>query len=185
MKKVSIIVCATLFLILAAPCSSAQTSGPRTRVKSCRHFVQGFYDWYVPEVFRSFERTDDPDPFNLVLKDRRSAFSPALLRALREDHEAQAEVDKIVGLDFDPFLASQDPSERFVVGTVKLVGDKCLAVVRGVSAGKEREHVVPESAYRNGRWLFVNFHYPESKSPSGENLVSILNLLRAKRQKNH
>jgi hypothetical protein len=173
--KTRIAAYASLFLLLAAPFSSAQTSNPLNRVKSCRDFVQGFYDWYVKEGQSTFE---------LALKNRSSALSPELLHALREDYAAQAkDPEEIVGLDGDPFLNSQDPSERFVVGDAKLVGDKCLAVVRGVSSGKKREYVEPELVRKNGRWVFVNFHYGTSKFSSDENLVRELKALRDDRRK--
>jgi hypothetical protein len=173
--KSRIAACASLFFLLAAPFSCAQTSIPLNRVKSCRDFVQGFYDWYLKE---------GQSTYDLALKNKSSALSPELLHALREDYAAQANVpEEIVGLDGDPFLNSQDPSERFVVGDAKLVGDKCLVVVRGVSSGKKREYVEPELARRNGRWVFVNFHYGTTRSSSDENLVRELKALREDRRK--
>jgi hypothetical protein len=76
-----------------------------------RQFTERFYAWYVPAAARA-ER-------NMLLdaKEMRSAISPEHLRALREDFEAQAQdiTGNIVGLDFDPFLASQDPCARYEV----------------------------------------------------------------------
>jgi hypothetical protein len=173
--KARIVVYATLFFLLPAPYASAQTSGPLNRVKSCRDFVQGFYDWYVREGQSNYE---------LALKNKSSALSPELWHALREDFAAQAKApDEIVGLDGDPFLNSQDPSEHFFVGDTRLVGKRCLAVVRGITSGKKREYVEPELALKNGRWVFVNFHYGKSKISSDENLISELKALREDRRK--
>jgi hypothetical protein len=87
-----------------------QTQDSQDTQKSCRNFVQQFYDWYV-------KRPELPP----ALKYRPSAFSPELLRRLKEDGEAQARVrDEIVGLDFDPILYSQDPGGHYVVSRIKL-----------------------------------------------------------------
>jgi hypothetical protein len=48
--------------------------------------------------------------WNLAIKTKSSVFSPQLALALKEDSAAQAKAEgEIVGLDFDPFLNSQDP----------------------------------------------------------------------------
>jgi hypothetical protein len=85
----------------------AQVQRVQPTPESVRGFVQGFYDWYVPKaldhkIFRAWD---------LALKTKSSVFSPELAQALREDSAAQdkAEKGELVGLDFDPFLNSQDP----------------------------------------------------------------------------
>jgi hypothetical protein len=46
-----------------------------------------------------------------------SQFESGLLAALKEDVAAQAAAKgEIVGLDFDPFLNTQDPAESYEVG---------------------------------------------------------------------
>jgi len=172
-----------LFLLLALPCSPlAQEKSSQDIQKSCRDFVQKFYDWYVPKTQKlSAERTWD-----LALKYRRSSFSAELVRRLSEDSDAQAKVaGEIVGLDFDPFLNSQDPDEHFVVGKVRTSGDSCRAEVHGVRSGKRSEEpdVVVELALKHGRWLFVNFHYEKAENPARENLLSLLKSLRENRQR--
>ncbi len=150
--------------------------------QSCREFVQQFYDWYVSEAQGPHEgRVTD-----IALRDKSSQFSVELVRQLKEDSEAQDESPgEIVGLDFDPILNSQDPSERFVVESVKRKNLSYFVEVYGISSGKKMEHVVPELVRKNGRWLIVNFHYPDFKEQSekSRNLLSILKSLREERQK--
>jgi hypothetical protein len=171
MKTSKAIVSSCLFLILATSCLRAETPTPQD-IQSCHKFVQEFYDWYLPKA-----------SFELAIKERSSAFSPELVRALREDQEAQAKVsEEIVGLDGDPFLNSQYPSKHFVVGKITFKADRCFADVRGTSYGKNGEHVLPELTHKNGQWVFVNFHYPEIKS-SPDDLIYMLKMLKADRDK--
>ena len=182
MTTTKIIFCSGLFLRLAASSSSAQGTLPQDANKSCRDFVQGFYDWYVPVALKGGRVT----PVDRALKIKGSAFSPELAQALREDSAASAKVkDEVVGLDFDPFLNTQEPSDRYVVGNVTPKGDTYWVEIYGVTSGKKsaKPDVTPELKFKNGRWIFVNFHYGEVEHPEDENLVSILKTLRASRQK--
>jgi hypothetical protein len=156
--------------------SCSVAASPQDLQKSCRDFVQGFYDWYVPKALKVNVR-----PADLVLKYKSSAFSPELLRALREDSEAQARSpEKLVSLDFDPFLNTQDPSQRYVVGSITLKGDRYWAEVYSVTLGRKSAMpaVVAELTLKNGQWMFVNFHYGKSERSADENLVSTLKALR-------
>jgi hypothetical protein len=163
------------FLLFAQGKSAQETEA------SCRRFAQAFYDWYVPKALK-----DHRGPASdLALRYRRTAFSAELVQKLSEDSAAQAKASEIVGLDFDPFLNSQDPSERFVVGGVTRRGDKYFVEVRGIQSGKAQENVVPELVLtKTGHWRFANFHYGPSKSSADENLLSILDSLRRERLKN-
>ena len=53
--------------------------------------------------------------------------------------------------------------------------------IRFMAKNKEPS-VEPELIFKDGRWLFVNFRYAEGKD--GDDLMSILKLLREERQKN-
>jgi ribosomal protein L21E len=146
---------------------------------SARDFAQKFYSWYVPIALNEHAGPAS----DLALKHRSSAFSPELLRALKEDSAAQANSPgEIVGLDFDPFLNSQDPEDRYEVGKVTRKGDSYWVEVYGVRSGKRMEPVavLAELVRRNGHWTFVNFHYP---GPHGTDLLSLLKRLREERQK--
>jgi len=146
--------------------------------KSCRNFVQQFYDWYVkrPESSRA-------------LNYRSSAFSPELSRRLKEDDEAQAKVPGvIVGMDFDPFLSGQDPGDHYVVSRIKLKGEyTCWAEVN--LAWSKNPSVAAELVNNAGPWHFANFYYPSGEnsdfaaSVSGGGLLTMLKELHEDRQK--
>ena len=176
MKFAKITSCWLLFFAL--PYSlQAQTKGSRGVSEPLRSFVQGFYNWYVPRAL-----SDNAGPASeLALKYKSSVFEPQLARALREDSAAQAKSPgEIVGLDFDPFLNSQDPAERYEVGRIARKGERYRADIYGVFSGQKRKKpdVVAELLEKNGRWFFVNFHYPEDGD-----LLTVLRLLRESRQK--
>ena len=102
--------------LLALLCLPALSQEPR-RDDPARSFVQTFYGWYAPMAAKA---TRGP-AFALAIQRKPACFSPQLLQALADDAAAQAKVsDDVVGLDFDPFLYSQDPSKGFVLGPVVL-----------------------------------------------------------------
>jgi len=182
MKTFKEIVCSGLLLLLATSAPLADGTLPEKLRKSCRDVVQGFYDWYIPKALNE-GATPASD---LAIKYRGSLFAPYLLQALREDSQAQGKaVGEIVGLDFDPFLNSQDPRPRYVLGNVTYKDDKCWVEILSASSDKGRAEpaVVTELILERAHWMFVNFHYGKSKRSGDENLVSILKKLRAKRQK--
>jgi hypothetical protein len=115
-----IAICFSLFFML--PCSAV----PQQKInssdvrKSLQRFVQDFYDWYVPKAFG-----DHTGPaWDFALKYRKQAFSSELFRALQEDSDAQAKATDLVGLDFDPFLNSQDPCEQYEAGDSNQIGNE-------------------------------------------------------------
>ncbi len=186
MKMSTRIVCWSLFFFLTTPCSlHAQVKSPRDIQRSCRTFVQGFYDWYVPKwlirdldsssTFEKWLTARDP------LKYKTHVLSPELFRLLKEDYAAQAKVEgEIVGLDFNPFIGGNSgPEGRCVVGNVTRKVDSYRVEVYCMSFGKksEKPDVVPEVMFNRGRWLFVNFRYGEG------DLLSALKELREERQK--
>ncbi|HUN58157.1 MAG TPA: hypothetical protein VMU41_08580, partial [Candidatus Binataceae bacterium] len=170
-----VMICFALSSLLSAQARAEE-------IESAHSFVQRFYDWYVPEALsRSFV-----SPEELALKQRNSDFAPQLAAALREDLAAQAKSpDEIVGLDFDPFLNSQDPCEHYKVGTITRKGGTYTVRVYAVCSDKQRNapDVAAElSHWRNG-WQFINFRYPNlvKPYPRNANLLSILKALRAQR----
>lgn len=161
-----------IFQITARPLE-AKGKGVPDDENACRTFVQGFYDWYVSlPVPGSF-------PLEVALTNKRHAFSPQLVQGLREVLKVEAR-DREVWLDFDPVLNSQDSGDRYEVRKISFKGANCLAEVYGVWSGpvaastSAKPDVVAELTIRNGRWCFVNFHYPDSETPASENLVSML-----------
>jgi hypothetical protein len=83
---------------------SAQTASP-----SARAFVERFYSWYVPRALQ-----DNAEPtWRIAIKEKGGKFDPQLTRLLQADSNAQDECEDLVGLDFDPFLNSQDPAQHY------------------------------------------------------------------------
>ena len=109
----------TLPFLLSLAVAALQAQEAK-REDSVRKFAQDFYRWYVPIAAKDNKGT----AFEIAIKQRPSSFSPQLLQGLRDDAEAQAKaVGEMVGLDFDPFLNSQDPSNHYVIGQINLKND--------------------------------------------------------------
>jgi hypothetical protein len=122
--------------------------------KSCRNFAQSFYDWYAPRALKG----GAPE----ALRQKGTLFTTELRQALKRDFDAQDRVNgEIVGIDFDPFLNSQDPDDRYQIGPATVKDNVCIADVYGVTEGKKRPKpdLIAELKFRDGRWLFTNFHY--------------------------
>ena len=154
-----------VFLIacLAIPSSAQQ---PSPVAASCRQFAQDFYTWYIPIVHKQLKVPAS----EIALKKKPTAFSAELLRALKEDSEAQAKVsDDIVGLDFDPFIGGQDPSDHYELRNASLKGDRCTVEIWSASRGHNspkptKPDATAELSRQTGSWQFVNFHYADDPS---------------------
>jgi hypothetical protein len=173
--------CLALFILPLMSYAPLLGTSPQQHIQeSCRSFVKGFYDWYVTQVFATSTGWLEP-----ILKNKSSDFSPELLVALREYAEApgnsQNEIDE---LDFDPFLHAQDNADRYLVEDITRHGGTYWVEVYGIWSAKKnaKPDVMPELMLKDGRWLFVNFHYGKSKRSKDENLLSILKRLREDRQ---
>lgn len=165
-----------------------------TATKACESFVQDFYDWYIPEMTNNV-----PAPVSeRVLKVKARSFSAELIRMLKADLEESKKVpDEIVGLDFDPFVNSQETPNHFVTGkctvTPSAAGNKYQVEVfdttdfanRKNLTGKKKlaPQVTPELMYKSGQWYFTNFLYPSAKIKGNESLLSILKILQDNRRK--
>ncbi|HWA42111.1 MAG TPA: DUF3828 domain-containing protein [Hypericibacter adhaerens] len=161
-------------LLLALHVSSVQAGD---LAASSREFVQKFYEAYVPKALAG----QPVPPWRLAVDKMSADFDGELVQALKDDLAAQAQAkgDDIVGLDFDPFLDTQDPAKRYEVGSARQEGKDYLVDVYAVTSGKRSEtpSVVPELAYENGHWRFVNFRYPE-----GGDLLTLLKQMKADRE---
>lgn len=160
--------------------SAVKSGAPQSQQLACKKFVQDFYDWYC----KCMGEGGSGIPEDRAMKDRGSSFSPSLRQKIKDDFEASAKVqDEIVGLDFDPYLNSQDPYEHYVAGKVTASGKNYLVEMHGVRGGKQnaKPDVTPEVASQNGKFIFVNFHYGKSEYPENENLVSVLDALKKSR----
>jgi len=181
MKFFNRIICCIVLAILSC---FMEAQGQGANSASARDFVQRFYSWYVPQALS--ERHGPAS--DLALRYKGSEFSPNLLQALKEDSDAQAKANgDIVGLDFDPFLNTQDPCERYELGKVSQTGSNYSVEVYGVCSGKKnaKPDVVAEVGRRGSHWEFVNFHYPNlmKDCPNSADLLAMLKVLREQRLK--
>jgi hypothetical protein len=153
-------------------------------LKSVRDFVNEFYSWYVSKEPYDY-------PLEQALKFRSHAFSPELFKALKDDVDAQAKATLIVGLDFDPFLATngrvwKSHELRGATQTGKAYRVEVFGVYPdSVSERPEVPDVVAEVSLSNEHWVFTNFLYPQSAKqfPRSANLLAILKLLKEERRK--
>jgi len=170
--------CGFLSLLSAAACT--RDGADEEMRRSCLGFTQEFYDWYVPYALKENGRPAS----SLALERRGSVFSRELLRSLGEDaEERKSSPGEITGLDFDPFLNSQDPAQSYVAGKLTLKDGVCRVEMYGVFSGKRSPgpEVTPELVLKDGKWVFVDFHYGHSGSKR-ENLSGVLKSLAAGRK---
>ena len=162
-------------LTLAVSSVAAQSPPPKADETSCRTFVQNFYDWYVAHG-TNFER---------AMKLKQAVLSNDLKQALLADLAASRKSpDDIVGLDFDPFVNSQDPARRYRVGKTTMKDGMCLAEIHAVPATDKtsKPEATAELRLETGAWKFVNFHYGAENGPENENLMNILSRLKRDRE---
>ena len=156
---------------------AAQTPAPKSDEASCHTFVQNFYDWY------SAHGTN----FETAMKLKQAVLSNDLKQALLDDLAASRKSsDDIVGLDFDPFVNSQDPARHYRVSKTSVKEGTCRAEVHGVPSTADRRSkpdATAELRFETGAWKFVNFHYGSENGPENENLMSILRQLKRDREK--
>jgi hypothetical protein len=172
--------CFVLCMAWPTSVASQEVSSPSQDKGSCRLFVQAFYDWYVPFTQKS---TKDSG-WGVAVRYKAKVFNTGLLHALKVDSEASAQAKgEIVGLDFDPFVGSQDPAEHYEVRHASLKSNKCFVEVWRASptdtaAKSGKPDVIAEVAFR-GQWKFLNFQYPQT---SGD-LLGVLKALAQERRK--
>lgn len=171
----------------AAFCSFATTSAMAREptdsasaedVAAVRAFARRFYSWYVPAA-------TGKDPKSLLQTSQmRAAVAPDLLARLQSDSEAQGKEASgdLVGLDFDPFLASQDPCDRYDAGRVTRRGPVFAVEIHGAGGCSSHDgpDLVADVSRHEGSWRFVNFHYP-GQVPT--DLLTLLDRLREDRRK--
>ena len=145
-------------------------TAPGETTQSVRQFVQAFYDWYVPKALGGGPGA----PWRAALEAKPGSFSPEIASLLRKEIRVQAQTKgEISGLDFDPFLSSQDPDDHYNVGDIVKKGDSYWVSIYGGAAEKSQpQALVAEVSRANGRWQFRNFRYP-----NGKDLVSLLRVI--------
>jgi hypothetical protein len=164
----------TLLFLIAPFLLKSQTVQKHQEIDSARLFVQRFYDWYVPLAHKLNKESSS----DVAIKIKPALFDNKLLTALGEDSAAQGKKPGyIVGLDFDPFLNSQDPSDRYDVGKVHKEGNNYFVTIYSTRDGikSDEPSVTAEIVRRNNTWIFVNFHY------SSGDLLSVLSVLKIER----
>lgn len=171
-----------LFCLLSSGICLAQVAPQSPESSACERFAQEFYNWYVPFTQK---RLNTPAS-DVALQRRPAVFSPQLLRSLKMDSEAQAQAKgELVGLDFDPFLGSQDPADHYEARQATMKSGTCSVGIWRASptdtaAKMEKPEAVAELKRRNRRWQFVNFRY----SVGGPDLLRLLSNLREERRRN-
>jgi hypothetical protein len=165
-------------LVIACWPAAAQSAASKAAEASCRKFVQTFYDWYVAHGAN----------FETAMKLKPGILSNDLKQALLADLAASRKNSgEIVGLEFDPFVNSQDPASHYRVGKTSLKDGTCWAEIHSVPATDKtsKPDATSELRLETGHWKFVNFHYGGDSGPENENLVSILRQLKRDREKDH
>lgn len=156
----------------------SQAKSEQATTPSVSAFVQKFYDWYLKKA----KAGNGTPAWSFLLDTPPAALSPDLISALKLDAEAQRKVkDDNVGLDFDPFLNSQDPCDRYVVGKTISRAEHSLVEVYCVQSGRRegKPAVLADVIQKNGQWLIVNFVYVDPD----DTMLSMLKLLREERKK--
>ena len=155
-----------------APASKAASADANpisadTAVRSAAKFTQDFYDWYRGQG----------DRMDLALKDRRAAFEPTLLAALDADGAAQdRHPGEIVGLDWDPFTASQDPCDPYHVAGAAWHGDTVnVPVWHGCKdeAPASKPDVIAQVMRTPTGWVFVDFRHADNKGGLRQDLAEL------------
>jgi hypothetical protein len=136
--------------------------------KLAREYVQGFYTWYASRVSGEYPNKSWGDLLWLAHWD----LSVELAKLLNKDVVAQSNCGEIIGIDFDPFLLTQDPAAKYEASAVEQRGERYWVSVHRNEAGVRRESpdIIAEVAKDGGRWYFVNFHSPDRQI----NLLRIL-----------
>ena len=141
--------------VVASQDSTLGVPAPDTAAQSAGRFVQAFYEWY--------KRTGDR--YEVAVRDSSGFFAPALLNAMRLDLAAQqGSPDVVSGLDWDPFLATQDPCDPYQVSGTTRRGDTILVAVNGMCTDRQprvQPDVIAEVRRVGNRWVFVDFRHVE------------------------
>ena len=169
--RMRIMKCLIVFCIVFCA-SQAQAQTP-TQAEA---FTKSFYAWYTQEgKDRSVES---------VLLHKKEVLSPTLYKLLKEDRDAQAKVPgMIVGLDFDPFLNTQDAAQNYKVEKAIQKSTNywvdVYALWNGVKSKKPA--LSAEVSCTNATCQFVNFHYVFD-IPENRNVIQILKVLQKERK---
>lgn len=165
----------TLTCALVTPACQGADGAP-SDAQSAKTFVQDFYAWYVKEVKKGHRESSEA----ITLRTRASLFSGPLVDALKDDLAASARSpEEVVGLDFDPFLNSQELCEPYKIGKPTPDADTYKVPVYGSCPDKPGQPDVIAALQKSGdAWIFVNFFYP-----GDGDLLAVLEQLKQDRKK--
>ena len=162
------VLCALAWLASTNACDRRPEPASASLVNpSAATFVASFYSWFAtPRTAGGGDLT-----FIRVLEARESTLDAPLLAALREDRAAARSPGELVGLEFEPFTANQDPCDAYALGEATSVGDRVRVPVFSVCNGQRLENpsVTAEVAVREGTWVLTNIVYAD-----GDDLLSLL-----------
>ncbi|MEY2539185.1 MAG: hypothetical protein QOG67_2925 [Verrucomicrobiota bacterium] len=138
-----------------APSNKSSLKAKDTAVEA-HEFVQKFYNWYVP--FSAHSKTL---ACKEVLNAHPEYFSKALYPMLKKNI-ADMERTHGLGLGFDPFLNSQDPTSKYVVGPADGTDEGYAMKVYSAQDGRKQSEpdVIAVVENQHNSWVLTNFHYP-------------------------
>ncbi len=142
-----------------------------------RAFVQSFYDWYTGRMLAaSKSKSGKGWGFIDGIRGRPDSFSPELKRLLEEDYAAARKCPSdVVGLDWDPFLETQDSPGAYRVGKVEKTAQGFRMSVDDMKArGVNNPVAQADVAFVGGHWMFVDFVEEPTDPKSRQGLVAIL-----------
>lgn len=163
--------------VSAAPNPSAGAVVAFASEAGARAFVQGFYDWYAGRMLAASKSTSGQGwGFTDGIRGRPDSFSPELKRLLEEDYAAARKCPgDVVGLDWDPFLETQDAPGAYTVGKVEKTAQGFrMSIDDRKTKGVRNPVAQAEVAFIRGHWMFVDFVEEPADPKSRQGLVAIL-----------
>jgi hypothetical protein len=159
--------CSAFVVLLVPVLLGAQIKAPGNPSMAPTKFVEEFYRWYTPLT----QKNNTTTTWDIAIKMKGKIFSDQLARLLNQDSIAKAACRELVGLDFDPFLNTQDPSEHYEVGSATRTGRTYRVDIYRVEDGQraKKPDLTAEIIQKNDSWNFLNFYYS-----NGSNLLTIL-----------
>lgn len=150
---------ASLIFICVLGCKPAAhpVAAPPTTERA-RAFVVEFYGWYW--------KADSTKNIDTVMARHRDWLTADLAALVDFDNACAARAHGECQLEEDPFLASQDPCQRYEVGGALAHGDTIGVSIFGVCDGKRDTvpAVIAMVVPHDSGWQFANFVYPAEKT---------------------
>ena len=167
--------------LIAGPAFAAKTDDASET--SARSFVQGFYDWYLGQVLTGAARqlkNNSAKGFDFIdaIRRRPNWFSPDLRRLLEEDVAAASRCKgDVVGLDWDPFLESQDPAPGYTASKVEKTANGFRVSVDQHNkdvGGIRNPAAQADVTFVDHHWMFVDFVQEPADPKARQGLAALL-----------